>query len=150
MAFSDFKSFGFDELTPPQLYQMMQLRVAVFVVEQDCPYQDIDGLDQTAQHVMRFDGDQLIAYARILPPTESQPHLSIGRVVVAKSHRDQNLGKGLMQFSIQAAQAWHPGTTIKISAQRYLTQFYQELGFQLKDEYYLEDDIPHQGMILKP
>ncbi|WP_026302459.1 GNAT family N-acetyltransferase [Psychroflexus tropicus] len=139
---------SFSELTPHQIYDMLQLRSEVFVVEQDCVYQDIDGHDDKAYHVMFYEEDLLIAYTRILPPGAYFDELSIGRVIVKQSHRRKQLGLQLMKSTIDYALELHPNSVIKISAQQYLINFYESLGFIIFGEGYLEDGIPHIGMKL--
>ncbi|MGY5451217.1 GNAT family N-acetyltransferase [Agarivorans sp. MS3-6] len=134
----------FEQLSTEQLYQIIGLREAVFVVEQNCPYQDVDGRDQNAWHLLGTQSNQLLAYARAFEPTELDS--SIGRVVTAASARGQGLGQQLMQHAIHFCQAQWPKANIHISAQRYLENFYQGLGFAVCSEPYLEDNIPHIGM----
>ena len=139
------------DLSTDELYQLLQLRSAVFVVEQTCAYQDMDGLDQQALHLLHHDDDQLIAYARLLPPgSEGGKHCSIGRVVVDPRARNQQLGRQLMLDALAECQRLWPASDIIISAQTYLTRFYQSLGFQNTGEFYLEDLIPHQKMKFNP
>lgn len=138
----------FSELTTVQLYDVLQLRSEVFVVEQDCVYQDIDGYDDKAYHVLIYDESTLVAYTRILPPGTYFDELSIGRVIVKETHRRQNLGYKLMETSIEFSLKIYPNSTIKISAQQYLIRFYESLGFKIYGEGYLEDGIPHIGMKL--
>jgi ElaA protein len=139
----------FQELQLEELYAFMALRQEVFVVEQDCPYLDADGKDQLGWHVMLFDEtDKLSAYTRLLPPGVSyEKYSSIGRVVSSEHVRGKGYGKAVMEHSIQAIKELFPEASIKISAQTYLLKFYNELGFQEVGEEYLEDDIPHIGMI---
>lgn len=137
----------YDELTKDELYQIMMLRCEVFVVEQACPYQDIDGKDLDAYHLMLMD-DELVGYLRILKPGVVYEYASIGRVLVRESHRRLKLGKGLMEEAIIIMKQMGYDT-IKISAQAYLEKFYNDLGFQVCTEPYLEDDIPHIGMLNK-
>ncbi len=143
---------SFAELTAHQLYQILQLRSQVFVLEQNCAYQDMDDLDQQAFHLIISEVNQpIIAYARILSPAEyDNKYSSIGRVVVAESMRQQKLGRQLMQMAIDHTISLFPNVPIKISAQSYLSKFYQSLGFVNTGHFYLEDDIPHQEMIFKP
>lgn len=140
-------SASFDELSTREIYASLQLRGEVFVLEQACAYQDIDDLDVEAHHILGWQGNCLVAYARILPAKDG--HISIGRVVVKASHRHLKLGVQVMQRAIEWCQRQHPEQTIEISAQTYLTHFYQKLGFQSTGHFYLEDDIPHQTMILQ-
>lgn len=142
----------FADLTIDQLYQILRLRSQVFVLEQNCAYQDMDDLDQQAFHLIISEVNQpIIAYARILSPAEyDNKYSSIGRVVVAESMRQQKLGRQLMQLAIDHTRRLFPKVPIKISAQTYLSEFYQSLGFVNTGHFYLEDDIPHQEMIFKP
>lgn len=133
----------FNKLTTQELYDMLQLRSEVFVVEQDCVYQDIDGKDQKALHVLGFKADKLIAYTRLFKPGDYFKEASIGRVVVAKNQRHFNYGYDIMKASIEAIKTHYNKTVIKISAQCYLKTFYNNLGFKEVGEEYLEDDIPH-------
>ncbi len=144
-----FQLLSFAELTADQLYQILQLRCAVFVLEQQCPYQELDGLDQQSLHLFQASqSGEVFAYARILPPgLSSADDISIGRVVVSKERRKDQIGQALMQAAMTAALDRYPGHRIKISAQTYLTQFYLNLGFVSTGKYYLEDQIPHQEMI---
>jgi ElaA protein len=138
------QSATFEQLSTTQLYQILALREEVFIVEQRCPYQDADGQDFKALHLMAYQDQQLLAYARIFAPEQNQA--KIGRVVTKGSGRGQGLGQQLMQRAIAHCQQHWPKATIMISAQRYLEKFYQELGFEICSEPYLEDDIPHIAM----
>ncbi len=138
----------FDKLSLQQLYDIMVLRQEVFVVEQDCPYLDADGKDQASWHLMAYQGDDLVAYTRIVPQGVSYEHyVSIGRVVNSEKVRGQGIGQELMQRSIQECHSLFGEQKIKISAQVYLLRFYTNLGFQAVGEEYLEDGIPHTAMI---
>lgn len=137
----------FSDLTLQELYDVLQLRSEVFVVEQDCVYQDIDGKDQKALHVLGFKNDKLVAYTRIFKPGDYFKEASIGRVVVAKNERAFKYGYDIMNTSIKAVNDYFNVSLIKISAQCYLKQFYTNLGFKAIGEEYLEDDIPHIAMI---
>lgn len=139
----------FSELSAQQIYDILQLRSEVFVVEQDCVYQDIDGHDDKAYHVIFYENDILAAYSRILPPGAYFDELSIGRVIVKETHRKQNLGHELMTSSIKFALSRYPKSVIKISAQQYLIKFYESHGFVISGEGYLEDGIPHIEMKLQ-
>jgi len=141
-----FKSF--DELTVTELYAIMQLRNEVFVVEQDCVYQDADGKDQASWHFCGWHNDELVAYTRIIPPGISYKEASIGRVVTSPKYRNTGAGKKLMELSISKTFSRFNGNAIKIGAQVYLTKFYQSLGFVQSSKEYLEDGIPHIEMIL--
>ena len=138
----------FSKLTSTLVYDLLQLRSEVFVVEQDCVYQDIDGYDDKAYHVVFYEDKTVVAYSRILPPGAYFEELSIGRVIVKSTHRKLNLGHDLMDRSIVFCHANYPKAIIKISAQQYLIKFYESHGFQIDGEGYLEDGIPHIGMKL--
>lgn len=140
----------FNQLTTTELYTIMQLRIEVFSVEQNCPYQDADGKDPHCWHLMIYDDkNTLVAYSRLVPKGISYDnYTSIGRVVNAKSVRGQGIGKLLMQKSIDQAKQLFGDIPLKISAQAYLRKFYTELGFTATSEEYIEDHIPHIGMVL--
>jgi len=144
-----FKVKHFQELSREELYEVLRLRAEVFVVEQDCVYQDVDGKDDKALHVLGFKQNKLVAYTRLFPPGDYFDKASIGRVVVQEKERSHQYGYHLMQRSIQAIEHHYHTTTIKISAQTYLTQFYNNLGFKQLGGEYMEDGIPHIGMILE-
>lgn len=138
---------NFGEISSHHFYSILAARVAVFVVEQDCPYQDIDGLDFDAIHVTARGGDDaVLAYARILPPATRFAEPSIGRVLTAKPVRGTGLGRALMHNSLVAAEKVFPGQPLRISAQQYLERFYAELGFKTVRGPYPEDGIPHLEM----
>ena len=142
----------FNQLTLNELYAILRLRAEVFVVEQDCPYQDLDNKDQESGHLMYWTLDQreLMAYTRIVPKGVAyQNYTSIGRVVTSQKARGTGLGRRLMKTSIKRCLQNFPDLAIKISAQCYLLQFYKNLGFDPIGEPYLEDNIPHQAMIWK-
>lgn len=137
----------FDELTPHQLYAILQLRNAVFVVEQNCVFQDADDNDQSSYHLMGFDGATLVAYTRLLAPGITYNEASIGRVVTAPAMRRYGVGKKLMQQSVDAVYHLFGKGTIKIGAQLYLKKFYESFGFEQIDAMYLEDNIEHIYML---
>ena len=120
----------FDELSLEELYQILRLRSEVFVVEQDCVYQDIDFKDQKALHVIGFKDNKIVAYTRIFKPGDYFKVSSIGRVVVAQNQRKYKFGYSIMEASIKAIKDHFNETEIKISAQCYLTKFYNNLGFK--------------------
>ncbi|MFM6925567.1 MAG: GNAT family N-acetyltransferase [Ferruginibacter sp.] len=138
----------FDELTAAELYSIMQLRNEVFVVEQNCVYQDADDKDQQSMHLCGWDGAELVAYTRIIPQGISYTEASIGRVVTSPAYRKMGAGRQLMKESISRCYSEFSCTAIKIGAQVYLTAFYQSLGFVPCSGQYLEDGIPHIEMIL--
>lgn len=136
----------FKELSTTELYQILQLRSEVFVVEQNCVYQDVDGKDEKAIHVLGYYEGVLVAYSRLFQPNDYFTNSSIGRVIVKASYRDKKYGHDLMRASIQAVKDIFNETNITISAQLYLQKFYESHGFVTVGESYLEDDIPHIEM----
>lgn len=137
----------FEELNIQELYKMLQLRSEVFVVEQDCVYQDIDGKDEKALHILGWDNTDLVAYTRCFKPGDYFDKASIGRVIVKENHRKFGYGHAIMKASIsEILDRYHTGN-IKLSAQQYLTRFYESHGFVQTGEGYLEDGIPHIAMI---
>ena len=143
----DFKIKTFKELTTSELYEILQLRSEVFVVEQDCVYQDIDGKDQKALHVLGYKNEKLVAYTRIFKPGDYFKEASIGRVVVEQKERQYKYGYTIMNASIEAIKTYYNETIIRISAQTYLKRFYNNLDFKEVGEEYLEDGIPHIAML---
>lgn len=140
----------FDELLPHELYAIMQLRNEVFVVEQNCVYQDADNKDIDSYHFMGWsDNDQLVAYTRLLPPGIAYTEPSIGRVVTSPSARKTGVGRELMEESIKQVFHLFGNFSIKIGAQLYLLAFYTSLGFKQTSNIYLEDNIEHVEMILQ-
>ena len=137
----------FSELNSNELYALLQLRSEVFVVEQDCVYQDIDGKDQKALHILGYKKNNLVAYTRVFKPGDYFDESSIGRVVVKENERQHQYGYDIMKASIEAIHNHFNTTEIKISAQTYLKKFYNNLEFKEIGEEYLEDDIPHVAMI---
>lgn len=139
----------FSELKPLELYAIMQLRNEVFVVEQNCVFQDADNKDIDAWHLMGCREEQLMAYTRLLPRDISYAHASIGRVVTSPHARGKGVGRKLMQESIDTLYKIWGKQPIQIGAQLYLKNFYESLGFQQTSEIYLEDGIEHIEMLLK-
>lgn len=139
----------FEELTAAELYAIMQLRNEVFVLEQNCVYQDADDVDQSSWHFTGWDGNKLVAYTRIIPPGLSYEIPSIGRVVTSPAYRKKGIGKLLMKLSIEKTFNLFNCDSIKIGAQLYLQNFYESLGFVSCSVQYLEDGIPHIKMLLK-
>lgn len=137
----------FEELSKSDLYAILRLRSEVFIVEQDCVYQDVDNKDQVSLHVFLKKGNAIIGYTRLFRPGDYFEEASIGRVVVSKKYRNKDYGKQLMNASIQAVYKFFNQKKIKISAQCYLKNFYNDLGFLEQGESYLEDGIPHITMI---
>ena len=140
----------FDTLTPKELYNILQLRNEVFIVEQNCPYPDCDNKDIHAWHLMGMSEDKLLAYSRLLAPGISYSESSIGRVVSSPSMRKTGMGKELMKESIEQIHKLFQTNIIRIGAQRYLQKFYESFGFIQEGEPYLEDNIPHIHMLRKP
>jgi ElaA protein len=138
----------FDNLTSHELYSVLQLRNEVFVVEQNCVFQDADDKDQDSHHLMGWDDETLVAYSRIVPSGiayDSFP--SIGRVVTSPKTRRSGIGKILMQQSIEELQKLFGQSSIKLGAQLYLKKFYESFGFVQSSDVYIEDGIPHIEMI---
>lgn len=134
-------------LSKKELYDLIQLRLAVFCVEQNCPYQDLDGLDKQAMHLLAYNDGKLIGYLRLFESLEQYHGLaSIGRVCTEQSMRKQGLARDMMQLALSYSDK-HFAKNIKISAQKYLEDFYASLDFVTVTEPYLEDGIPHIGMI---
>ena len=142
-----FKIKRFNELSLSELYKILQLRSEVFVVEQNCVYQDIDGKDEKALHLIGTWEDKIVAYVRIFKPGDYFEYASIGRVVVAKNERNFKYGYDIMKVSMEAIKTRFKAHTIKISAQAYLKTFYNNCGFKEISEAYLEDGIPHIAML---
>jgi ElaA protein len=139
----------FEELTVYELYNIMRLRAEVFIVEQNCPYQDADGKDLKSFHLMGYDEDkELVVYSRILPQHVSYPEASIGRVVSSPKVRGTGAGKKLMDKSLEIISQKFGNVPVKIGAQAYLKKFYEGFGFVQTSEEYMEDNIPHIEMIL--
>lgn len=143
----EFKHFS--ELTNEELYGIMQLRAEVFVVEQNCVYNDLDGHDKEAIHQFFTKDGVVVACSRLLKPGARFSDCSIGRVVVKESERGTGLGIQMMKEAKDFILTEWKAEKIKISAQKYLQKFYEELGFVVITEEYLEDGIPHFGMLLE-
>lgn len=138
----------FNDLSALELYNILQLRSEVFVVEQNCVYQDMDNKDKQSFHLMGFnDIGRLIAYTRLLPPGLAYPQPSIGRVVTSPLARGTGAGRLLMEKSIAEVYRLFNKQQIKIGAQLYLQKFYTSLGFEPTSDVYLEDNIEHIEMI---
>jgi len=137
----------FEELTPREFHDAFQLRSAVFVVEQTCPFLDIDGADPVCWHLLGFQGEVLVTYARLVPPGVKYPEPSIGRVVSSKDARRTGAGRALMKEAVAQAERLWPGKRLHIGAQMYLKAFYESFGFAQSSEPYDEDGILHIEMI---
>ncbi len=144
-----FEIKSFDQLSTLEVYKILRLRAEVFVVEQDCVYQDIDDKDQKALHVLGYKNNEIIAYTRLFNVGDYFENASLGRVVVSKPERQYGYGHDLLERSIEAIKRVFKTNTIKISAQTYLRTFYESHGFTQVGEEYLEDGIPHIGMMYK-
>ena len=140
----------FKELTVHELYAILQLRNEVFVLEQNCPYQDADNKDQKSWHFCGWLGETLVAYVRLLPPGVSFTETSIGRVVTSPAHRKGGFGRLLMQNAIEQSGLIFGKQNIRIGAQLYLRKFYESLGFKQCSNMYLEDNIEHIEMMYVP
>ncbi|MBW8182936.1 GNAT family N-acetyltransferase [Shewanella nanhaiensis] len=142
----------FKQLNLDELYEILKLRVDIFIVEQNCPYPELDNKDrdpQTRHLIGRNNQGDIVAYARILAPGVSYPDSSIGRVVVAEQARGGGVAHSLMQEAISLATQYWPENDIQLGGQEYLKDFYQKLGFNPVSEVYLEDGIPHLDMLYK-
>jgi len=146
----EINTYNFSSLNTDQLYRLLQLRSEVFVVEQNCVYQDIDGKDQKALHVLGTVEANIVAYTRVFKPGDYLEKAAIGRVVVASDFRKRDFGQAIMQASIAAVENHFNTTAIGLSAQTYLLNFYNDLGFSALGETYLEDGIPHIYMERSP
>ena len=144
------KNKTFEQLNTTELYDLLKLRVDIFVVEQSCFYPDLDNLDRhpDTQHLFCYQADVMTAYLRILPKGLTYPNnISIGRVVTAQSARGSGLGHELMRKGLALCLNIFPNDTVKISAQEHLEKYYNQHGFERVSEMYLEDDIPHIAML---
>lgn len=137
----------FNELSLQELYSVLKLRSIVFVVEQNCVYQDIDGKDQKALHLIGEYNNEIVACARLFKSGDYFENASIGRVVIHPDARDKKFGHEMMRQAIAGLESHFNETKITISAQLYLQKFYENHGFVVQGETYLEDDIPHVEML---
>ena len=142
------KTFAFEDLSNNQLYAMLRLRQEIFVVEQNCVYLDLDGLDQQSAHILCWENETLLAVLRCLPPGLSYAQSSLGRIVAAPAARGKKLGRELVERGIAYNQRVWPESDIRIGAQAYLENFYTSLGFITDGEPYMEDGIQHIHMNL--
>lgn len=139
----------FDKLTTIELYEILKLRTEVFIVEQNCIYQDCDGKDQESYHVFIEEKDKIVAYLRILKKNISYNEISIGRVLIEISNRGRGLARKLILKAIDFIENELNEKEIRISAQEYLLDFYKSIGFDVVSETYLEDGIAHVEMLYK-
>lgn len=137
----------FDQLSTDELHRILKARIDVFVVEQNCPYPELDGYDPQAIHLWAENNGEVAAYCRIFSPGIKYPESSIGRVLTNYKYRKMTLGKTLMKLAVNTIEARYRRTSIRISAQDYLLAFYAQFGFVPTGKSYLEDDIPHSEML---
>ena len=138
----------FNELELIEAYNMFALRIEVFVIEQNCPYQDLDGKDEAAYHVLGKDeSENVVATARILPPGVGYEEVAIGRVVTAKGIRPLKKGHELMEQCMAFIKKQFPDQNVRLSAQSHLVNYYGKHGFVETGKHYLEDGIPHSEML---
>lgn len=140
---------SFEELSTPELYEIIKARVDVFVVEQNCPYHDLDDCDQKAIHIWAEQDKQVLAYCRIFDKEIKYPETSIGRVLTTEKARGKKLGKQLVQYAVETIENRFHTSEVRISAQDYLLKFYSDFGFEATDKKYLEDNLPHTEMFRK-
>lgn len=143
---------SFDELTTHELYEILRARIAVFCVEQNCPYQDLDGVDQVSRHLVGWlpdaDGrNRVVAYCRLVPPGVKFDEPSVGRVITTGAGRSVGAGREMMRRVLEHHDALHPGAGNRIGAQQYLERFYGGFGYVTVSEPYDEDGIPHVIML---
>lgn len=142
------QTFSFEELSGKALYDVLQLRALVFVVEQNCPYQDLDGLDQLSMHHLVYEDAILVAYTRTIPiGAKYIDAIAISRVVVHPNYRTQGLGLRIMSETLAYLNTAFPSTIVRLSAQFHLQKFYASFGFEVCSDMYLEDEIPHVEMV---
>lgn len=139
----------FDEFSVPELYAVLKARIDVFVIEQNCPYPDLDNYDQKAVHIWAEENGDVLAYCRVFDKGVKYEETSIGRVLTTEKGRGKSLGKQLIQYAVETIENRFHTPEIRISAQDYLLRFYGGFGFEDTGKKYLEDDIPHTEMIRK-
>jgi ElaA protein len=137
----------YDQLTKKQLYTIIKERINIFIVEQNCPYPELDDLDQASFHLFLQEDDEVKAYCRILPKGVKYEEVSIGRVIVKEAFRRQGIASDLMRYAVNFVEKELNETQIKIQAQDHLRQFYSSFGFKPISKTYLEDGIPHVDML---
>jgi len=140
---------SFTQLSPEELYQIMKLRIEVFIIEQECFYQDADDKDQHCHHLMLWNGENLVAYARLVPAGLSFTEVSIGRVITSAGVRGTGTGKILMKSAIAECKTLFGDVPIRIGAQTYAKAFYSGLGFEDTKIEFMEDGIPHLEMLYR-
>ncbi|MBD5640391.1 GNAT family N-acetyltransferase [Clostridium botulinum] len=144
-----FKIKKFNELSVEEIYEILKIRNEVFIVEQECPYEDCDGKDKNAYHLFYMEEGKVISYLRILQKGLSYDEISIGRVLVNKDYRGKGLARKSILQAIDFIQNNLKENSIRISAQHYLMDFYKSFGFEPVSEVYLEDNIQHIEMLYK-
>lgn len=138
----------FDELTVSEFHDLIALRIAIFVVEQKCAFQELDGVDQNSIHVLaKNEKQEIVACSRLIPPGKLYKEASIGRVSTRIDYRRTGLGRPLMEYSLKQMEQLFPKTPIKIMAQKYLEKFYSDFGFVTISDDFIEDDIVHVYML---
>ena len=137
------------ELSAEQVYAVLAARVAIFVVEQNCAYQELDGLDGEAEHLIVWSGKEVAGYLRVLGPGTRFEDPSIGRIITTQPFRGSGLGREVVAKGLERTRMRYPGRPVRISAQKYLEKFYRDFGFVTVSEPYLEDGIPHVEMLLR-
>jgi len=142
-----FSWYEWAALSPDVLYAILRLRSAVFVVEQDCVFPDMDGRDPACEHLCGWSNGELTAYLRLVPPGVRTPEVALGRVVVAKAARGTGLGRAIMLEGLAHCARRYPGQPVKVSAQQHLEAFYHSLGFAAVGKPYLEDGVWHVDMV---
>lgn len=145
---SHYKIKEFSDLSLNELYEILKLRQDIFVIEQQDPYNDLDNIDQKSIHLFYQENDNIVSYARIIPPSNSNSNAVIGRIVVDINYRNKGLGKKIIKESIDFCHNSYPNSQIKISAQQNLAKFYETLGFKQCSEPYYDSKIIHIDMIL--
>jgi ElaA protein len=140
---------NFNQLSTHELYELLQVRTQVFVVEQECPYLEVDGKDLQSHHLYREENGEVVAYARLLPAGVSYNEPSIGRVLVKEGHRRKGFASELVKRGLAFIHDEWGNQPVKIQAQEYLREFYGSFGFRAITETYLDDGIPHIDMILQ-
>lgn len=138
--------YAFEEMEVLQLYDMLALREAIFVVEQTCIYQELDGLDKIAQHLLVVQGDSVVACLRVLPPGDQETRVRIGRVAVSPHWRKRGIARMMVKMAVERARQVYPSCGVFLDAQTYLQGFYETLGFRACGDEFLEDGIPHIPM----
>ena len=146
---SNFIWHDFDSISKEELYDVLSLRQRVFIIEQDCFYEDLDYSDQDANHLLIYKDNKLIGYSRVFSPGVKYDAASIGRIVTDLDYRGMGYGKSITLESIQFLKNNFPESDISISAQHRLVNFYENLGFESEGSVYLEDNIDHIKMTLK-